>query len=70
MEKIITTVLAILLVPVVLFLLYYVFVVSPILLYTEAQCLRQGYPKANVTVGLERYCMNLTGSVTVKVDHK
>ena len=51
-----------------LFVLYSMFVIMPVVMYTEAECLRNGYPHANVTVGLERYCMNLDGSVTVKVE--
>jgi hypothetical protein len=47
---------------------YTIFVWAPVYLYAEAKCLEKGYPKANVSVGLSRYCMNLDGSVTVKVD--
>ena len=43
-------------------------VYTPVLLYTEAECLRNGYPESRVTVGLERYCINLDGSVNVRVD--
>lgn len=53
-----------------LFSLYAMFVYTPVSIYTEAECLRKGYPKHAVSVGLERYCMNLDGSVTVKVDHQ
>ena len=49
-------------------LLYLMFFWVPVLLYTEAECLRNGYPKAQVSVGLERYCTNLIGTVTVKVE--
>ena len=52
---------------VVLFSIYMVFVILPVIMYTDAQCLRQGMPKAHVTIGLERYCSTLDGSVTVKV---
>ena len=44
------------------------FLYLPVQLYTEAECLRKGYPKASVTIGLERYCLTLDGAVTVKVD--
>ena len=45
-----------------------IFVYLSVDLYTQAECLRNGYPKHAISVGLERYCMNLTGSVTVKVE--
>lgn len=44
------------------------FIYLPVVLYTEAECLRKGYPEARVSIGLERYCMNLNGSITVQVD--
>jgi hypothetical protein len=69
-EKLIGIVLGVILIPPTVFMVYVILVVIPVQLYTEAQCLRQGYPKASVTVGLERYCSNLQGSVTVKVDHQ
>ena len=47
---------------------YVLFIYTPVTLYAEAECLRAGYPKAYVSVGLERYCSNLDGAVTVKVD--
>jgi hypothetical protein len=53
---------------VLLFMAYVMFVVFPVSLYAEAKCLRSGYPKAHVTVGLEVYCSTLDGAVTVKVD--
>ena len=49
------------------FLFYILFVILPVSLYAEAECLRLGYPKAAVTIGLERYCITLDGQVTVKV---
>lgn len=53
-----------------LVLVYVLFVLTPTIMYTKAQCLRQGYPDAQVTVGLERYCTTLDGAVTVKVDEQ
>ena len=50
------------------FLLYVLFVFIPVDLYTENQCLAKGYPNYAVSVMLNRYCMNLSGSVTVSVD--
>ena len=50
-----------------IFMAYILFVSLPVMLYAEAECLRAGYPKYHVTVGLERYCSTLDGAVTVKV---
>ena len=63
-EKAIITIL----IPMFLFALYVIFVLAPVSMWAEAKCLRNGYPKAATTIGLETYCMNLDGSVTVKVD--
>ena len=49
-------------------MLYLIFVIFPVAFYADAKCLKAGYPVAHVTVGLEIYCSNLTGTVTVKVD--
>jgi hypothetical protein len=49
-------------------ILYLMFVMVPTVFYAEAKCLRNGYPKAHVTIGLEIYCSTLDGAVTVKVD--
>lgn len=48
-------------------LLYPIFVIWPVSLYTEAKCLEQGYPDHAVTITLDRYCMNLAGFVTTAV---
>lgn len=53
--------------PILAMLAYMMLVMMPVTAYTEAECLRSGYPKAHVTVGLERYCSNFDGAVTVKV---
>lgn len=50
------------------FILYCAFVLMPVQMYTEAECLRQGYPEHRVTIGLGRYCMTIDGAVTVQVD--
>ena len=55
-------------IPVGIFLLYGMFFIMPLSFYTDAECLRKGFPKSTVTIGLERYCMNLDGTVTVKVE--
>ncbi len=52
---------------IVLFVVYTTFVIVPVIFYTEAECLRNGYPRSRVTIGLERYCLTLDGAVTVKV---
>ena len=57
-----------LLVALALFCLYVTFIFVPVVFYTEAECLRNGYPEARVSIGLSRYCMNLDGTVTVRVD--
>lgn len=44
--------------------LYILFIVLPVRVYTEAKCLRKGYPEAKVTIGLEKYCLNMDGDVT------
>ena len=49
------------------FMAFLFFVWAPVMMYAEAECLRTGYPKAYVTVGLERYCSTLDGAVTVRV---
>lgn len=49
------------------FMSYLMFVVIPTAMYTEAECLRKGYPKSSVTIGLERYCMSMDGAVTIGV---
>ena len=53
---------------IVLFFFYMIIFVAPVSFYTQAECLRNGYPKAKVSIGLERYCMNLDGTVTVRVE--
>jgi len=47
---------------------YTFFIWTPVSIYTEAECLREGYPEHRVSVGLERYCMTLDGTITVRVD--
>ena len=42
-------------------------VYAPVMLKTEADCLRQGFPKYSVSIGLERYCLNMQGAVTTVV---
>jgi len=50
-------------------LMAYSFIIwLPVNVYNEAECLRKGYPEHRTSIGLERYCMNLDGSITVNVD--
>lgn len=39
----------------------------PVTMHAQAECLREGYPRAHVTYRLDRYCSTLDGAVTVKV---
>ena len=39
------------------------FIVLPVMLHTEQQCLTRGFPKARVTWNLERYCLGYDGVV-------
>lgn len=49
-------------------MLFTLFVYAPVLLNAQAQCLEKGYPRSEVTWNLKKYCMNLEGTVTVRVD--
>lgn len=55
------------LVPFLVMVAYIMLVMMPVLFYTDAECLRKGYPHSHVTIGLERYCSNFDGAVTVRV---
>lgn len=68
MENKIMIAIGIILVPLFVFLLYTLFILMPVSMWAEAKCLRNGYPKTAVTINLEAYCMNLNGSVTVRVE--
>lgn len=54
-------------IPILAIFAYMILVMLPVLFYAESECLSHGYPKAHVTVGLERYCSNFDGAVTVRV---
>jgi hypothetical protein len=47
---------------------YTLLVIMPLSLYADMKCAEIGYPKSKVTLDLSRYCMNLDGSVTVKME--
>lgn len=51
-----------------IFSLYTIMVWGPVALYTEVKCLEAGYPEYKVTVGLQKYCLNLEGTVSVQVN--
>jgi len=51
-----------------LLLVYGVFALTPVSILTEKRCLERGYPEYKVAYDLSGYCMNLDGSVTVKVE--
>ena len=46
----------------------WMFITCGIILYTENDCLSKGYPEYKVSVTWDRYCLNLEGAVTGKVD--
>ena len=52
----------------IVLMLYMILVMAPVAIYTDAKCLEKGYPEFRVTIGLEKYCMNYDGSITMKVD--
>ena len=52
----------------VTFIMYMLFVLMPYNIYADASCLAKGYPDHRVTIGLEVYCLNLDGSITVNVE--
>lgn len=68
MEKLVATAIGIFIGVVALFVIYCMFFIIPVAMYTEAKCLRNGFPHYHVTVGLETYCSNLDGSVTIRVE--
>ena len=51
----------------VVFILYSILIWVPVNIYTDAKCLQLGYPEYRVTIGLEKYCLNYVGDVTMKV---
>ena len=67
-DKLFMPILATFMAPLMLFLLYLMFYLVPMSFYGDVQCKAKGYPKADVTILGDIYCMNLDGSVTVKVD--
>ena len=50
-----------------IFWAYFSFLILPTAFFTQAECLRNGYPTYVVTIGLERYCTTLDGAVIVEV---
>lgn len=39
-------------------------------LLTQNDCLKQGYPEYKVSVTLDRYCLDIEGAVTTKVERQ
>ena len=66
-DKVITSLCVAIFVPGAIACVYLMFVILPVQLHTASTCLRQGYPQAQVTIGLERYCVTMEGA-TVKVE--
>lgn len=52
---------------VIIFGAYAMLVWAPVVVWTERECLAAGYPRAEVTVTLDRYCLDLVGG-TARVD--
>lgn len=67
-DKMVLALFVLLLGPLIPMLFYLMFVLLPVSAYTGVECLEQGYPKYTVDILLNRYCMNLEGTVTVSVD--
>jgi len=68
MKTLFASILGMMFVTLCAFVVYVIFVVVPVEIYTTGECLEKGYPRSAVSFGLNRYCMNLEGSVTVKVE--
>lgn len=49
-------------------IVYTMFFLTPRSAYIDRECLFAGYPKSTITYLGEGFCMNLEGTVTVKVD--
>ena len=67
-ELIVSALFALIVCPLIAFMLYALFILMPVSALADAECKAKGYPKAEVTYNLRRYCMNLDGSVTVKLE--
>ena len=67
-DKLIVTVLVLVVGPLLLTALLAIFVYGPVSIIAESKCLQRGYPKAAVDFRLNEYCMNMEGTVTVRVD--
>jgi len=52
----------------IVMVIYFLIVRVPVIVKTEAACLKQGYSEYHVTWDMDSYCSNPNGSVTVKVD--
>lgn len=68
LEVIVFTGLAVVCAPIAMFLLYALFWLAPSDMANEAACLAKGYPKTSTDWKGNGYCMNLEGTVTVKLE--
>lgn len=50
------------------FLLVAAMALAVVSAYADMKCAEAGYPNSKVTINFASYCMNLDGSVTVKME--
>jgi hypothetical protein len=46
----------------------FIIITGGIIGYTEDDCLKKGYPESRVTITFDRYCVDIQGATTSKVD--
>lgn len=68
MDKLITGLIAVFGVVMASLFGYIFCVYLPMNIRAEAKCLERGYPEHRVTWNLDTYCLNLDGTITVKVE--
>jgi len=49
-------------------LLYFLLVLTPVRAWADGKCAERGFPEVKVTWNLDAYCMNLDGAVTTKME--
>lgn len=52
----------------VVFVMYALFIYMPVYVLNKSNCLKKGYPVAQVDIFLNRYCTTIDGFITVNVD--